>query len=399
MKRRVSGDALLLIGLILLLAVASARIATTGSSSPIDQRPHRTVSSAQPGGWKALRLLLEANGHVTKLRREKADKWPAEAKLIVTGPEFLNFGETKTAWSKDEAAAAVSWMTRGGTLVVFTDDNSDLLRAVDFSSVQALSGKESLPANPTNLLTGIRRIAHGEVFTFKNTPDRAAVLLQSEGTPVGWVAREGQGRLVLVGSASFCDNAHLAQADNARLTLALITGFTPEKTVVHFDEYRQGFEESKSFFQIIGVAGQRLLWQVAGVLALLALSAGARFGLPVPLPPKRRLSSEYVSSVADLYRRAGARDAVLESAVNRLRSDLAGRVGLEQDAPDDELARKVAAALGGTDPKGMAATVSSLLKDCRAALAQDPKDLTQKELLELARRMEELRKETGIDGV
>jgi hypothetical protein len=402
MKRRISGDALLLLGLLLLLAFASARIAATSSTSSMDRRPHRTVSSASPGGWKALRLLLETRGRKTALLRTKASKWPDTAKLIVSGPEFVNLGGSSTAWSKDEAAAARAWMTRGGTLVLFVDDTSEMTQIMRFTYREQVKSDRAVPADPTPLLTDVRQVELGEAITFSGTLPRAVVLLRTDGKPVGWMAREGRGRLVLVGSAAFCDNAHIAKADNARLALALLAGLAPDNATVHFDEYRQGFEENKSFLDIIGVSGQRLLWQVAGVLGLLALSAGVRFGLPLPLPPKKRLSSEYVSSVADLYRRAGARDAALEGALTRLRADLSGRVGLEQDADDATLSRKVAAALGGVDPKGMAATVSALLADCQAALqaAQEPKGkLSQGELLALAQRIEALRKETGIDGV
>ncbi len=404
MKRRISADTLVLVGFLVLLGLASARIAATTATPGKETAPHRTVTSALPGGWKALRLLLEARGAKTALIRQEAKKWPGEAGLIVTGPEWFDmgsFGRGSKLWDKDGAEIAKAWITKGGTLVHFTDTSSALTEALGIREIERLESKTIAPADPTELLSGVQKVETEDIVALlpKGDTRRLVPLLSADNKPVGFIAKYGRGRLILVGSAAFCDNTHLGKTDNAALATRLIESYLPKNKTVYFDEFHQGFEEGKTFFQVIGAPGQRLLWQAAGVLLLLAVSAGWRFGLPLPPPSKKRLSSEYVSSVGDLYRRAGARDAALESALGRLRGDLAGRVGLAHDAPDGELSLKAAAALGGSDPKGLAERLTRLLADCREALARQPKEFTQSDLLTLAQRIETLRKETGIDGV
>lgn len=397
MRKRVSGDALVLVGFLLLLALASARIAATGQEGSPESRPHRTVTSTQPGGWKALRLLLEKRGRKTALLRKSAQKWPQDVKVVVTGPEWFDLGSRPNLWTEDEAKAALEWVTKGGTLAVFADGGNELTRALGFEETDGDPGpQEAVPCDPTESLSGVVTVALPDADQLGKLPPSFVPLLKTKESVQVAVARRGRGRILIVGSAAFCDNAHLGEKDNARFVAALVdTG----KETIYFDEYRQGFDDGQSLIAILGAPGRGLLWQIGGVLALLALSAGWRFGLPVPLPPKRRLSSEYVSSVGDLYRRAGAKDAALQAALDRLRTDLAGRVGLSSDTPDDELVARAAAALGGADPKGLARKLKSLLDDGVAALEKEPKNFSSRELLELAQRIETVRKETGIDRV
>jgi hypothetical protein len=76
-----------------------------------------------------------------------------------------------------------------------------------------------------------------------------------------------------------------------------------------------------------GAAGPARRLQVAALVVLAAYSASRRFGLPQPLPEPQRVSSEYVASLADLYRRAGAGDAALEGVYRSFRRDLCRAAG------------------------------------------------------------------------
>ena len=398
---KVSPDAWVLVAFLALLGLASARIAATSQIVAPEVRPHRTVSSARPGGWKALRLLLEKQAQATELVREPATKWTRKNRIIVTGPEWSEPGQKATAWTEREAQAARSWVRAGGTLVLFTDEASELTRAMELGFSETSGddrSRNAAPTIPTAALSGVRTVTIPEGTGLARLPKRAVTFLKSDGEAVGAVFALGSGRVVAVSSAGFCDNAHLASADNARLASALAASFGPKGSPVCFDEYRQGFESGKTLWQIVGEPGQKLVWQAAGVLLLLAWSAGVRFGLPAPLPPNRRLSAEYVASVGDLYRRAGARDLALGAALTRLREDIAGRTGLPLDAPDDLLARKAAAALGGTDPNETLHRVSAVLADGQRAMDAGPKEFSNRDLLTLAQRIETVRKDLGIDG-
>ncbi len=89
MRRRISADALVLCGLLLLLALVSFRLAGEGSLPEDKERPRRSVSSPRPGGWKALYLLLQSSGvGVEKVERAPED-WPDTLGVMVAGPEYL----------------------------------------------------------------------------------------------------------------------------------------------------------------------------------------------------------------------------------------------------------------------------------------------------------------------
>ena len=398
MKLRVSTDTVILVGFLLLLGLASARIAATSADPGREMLPHRTVTSARPSGWKALRLLLEKQGATTKLLRQPATKWARDQRLIVTGPAYSSPGQKINSWTDEEARAARAWVMAGGTLIVFADEGTPLLNAFDVTWEGEGKQLEAIPCLPSEALGGVHAIAASDAGKLNSTSGRGIALLRANGDSFVQVLSSGQGKVVVIASPGFIDNSHIGRADNARLAIQLIQRIGPSGSTVYFDEFRQGFEDGKSFWEIVGPSGQRLAWQLAGVLLLLAWSAGTRFGLACPLPANRRLSSEYVASLGDLYRRAGARDLALEAAAHRLRHDLAGRTGLSHDAPEADLIKRAAAALGGADPKGVADRLSVLFHDIQSALDAGKKEFSSRDLLALVQRIETARKELGIDG-
>lgn len=399
MKFKISTDALVLIGFLVVLGLASARIAATGGDASRELIPRRTVTSARPGGWKAFRMLIEKRGRATKLVRKPATKWDKSQKVIVSGPAFFSLSEKSNPWTTEEAVAAKDWARAGGTLLVFTDAEDELVKSLDFSRDSDEKPARATPCQPTALLAGVKVVSAPDASPLNSLSRRGVPILKTKDEPLAALMTVGSGKIVVVSSAGFVDNAHLGDADNARFAVQLLDGLTDRNAPVYFDEFRQGFEDGKSFWDIVGPSGQRLAWQIAGVLLLLAWSAGTRFGLVTPLPPNRRLSAEYIASLGDLYRRAGARDVALEVAVRRLRHDLAGRTGLSHDARDGDLIKRAAAALGGADPKGVAERLTVLFSDIQSALDAGKKEFSSRDLLALVQRIEMARKELGIDGI
>ncbi|MFI5836039.1 DUF4350 domain-containing protein [Micromonospora sp. NPDC051300] len=121
-----------------------------------------------------------------------------------------------------------------------------------------------------------------------------------------------------------------------------------------------------------------ILAQLALAGLLVVLWRARRLGPPVtePLPVTVR-SAETVRGRARLYRRAGARDTVARSLRDATLDRVLPRLNLPADAPDDEVAARVAAASGG-DPERV------------AELLHGPVPDNDRELLELARELDTL---------
>ena len=93
------------------------------------------------------------------------------------------------------------------------------------------------------------------------------------------------------------------------------------------------------------------VWATLALLALAALALAAasarRLGAPVAEPlPVRVRAAETVRGLGGLYRRAGARSTSLATLQGAARVRLAEHYGLPADIPPDEIAERVAAAVG-----------------------------------------------------
>ncbi len=203
----------------------------------------------------------------------------------------------------------------------------------------------------------------------------------------------GAGRLVAIADSGFASNANLARAENAMFLANVLARAARPGAAVLFDEYHHGDVGAAADVSLWGALGRPLqlaLIQAALALLLLGAVVAVRFGSPVPLGRGRtRTTAEYVTSLAGLYQRAQASSTALETLYRQFLRDLTARMALAPDANLEQLA-DVTSRRGGLDK----AALRRLLATCEQRL--DDGKVTEAELLDLARRMERIRKDIGI---
>jgi hypothetical protein len=255
------------------------------------------------------------------------------------------------------------------------------------------------PLQPVAFVAGVDGLHLPGRQRFTRTPPGAVPLFADGSGPAVLVLRRGRGTIVAVSDPRAGDNAHLARDDNARffLQLARTYGVTSgdARPRVAFDEFHQGYYDGASFWTAVGRPGRLVAGQLAALALLIAYSASRRFGLPRPLPEAQRVSSEYVASLADLYRRAGAGDAALDGVFRSFRRDLCRAVGVPFDAPTEEVVaqatRTLAAASEETKER-----LRRAVNDCEARIASGK--VADAELVPLARELAALRKDLNLGG-
>lgn len=392
--KRFSGDTLLLAGLLLLFGFLTYRVVGEASEGP-ELRPQRSTYSAKPGGYKAAFLLLKNLGLPVARCEAEPSRWPRDARVMVT----LTPQERTGAWDKKQVEAARKWVERGNTLIVASDEPNTLLHELELETgASAKKTTPLIPQQPASFLAGVAKVETG-TERWNQTGSRAVRLLGDK-KPFAVVFENGRGRVYAFASPDLWENARLGQEDNARLFAQIAaTEWGGDKSGrIYFDEFHQGYTGEQSFWSAIGAPGQWAVYQLIAVALLAIYSAGRRFGLARPMPPAARVSSEYVTSLADLYRRARANDAALSSVYSAFRRDLCREAGMPVDAPNAELAKRAAAALSQSDRERaeVAARLAGLLARCEAAIAQTEKRLTEPELLALARELDQTRKDLQI---
>jgi hypothetical protein len=394
MMRRPSADIGILVGLLVLLAVLSALMMRSGETTAPEKVPHRTSYSVKPGGYAALYRLLARRGFTTGRSERPAGDWAKSVPVIVSGPPRTRLGRTPDLWTEREAKKAVAWVLAGGTLILLAEKDNALLKAVGITVVDNdRPATQATGVARSPLLRAVRTVSVPGGARLGDLPRRATVLLRGDRGPIAASVTLGLGRVVAISSPGIADNVHLGTADNARFVAALIEEHAGPRGPIVFDEVRQGYLDSDTFLTVIGPAGQRVLWQLAVVAVLIGITAGTRFGLPLPVPVRSRVSAEYVASLADLYRGARARGAALETLRQSFRRDLARQAGAASDTDDVTLARQAALALGADE-----ARLKALLAAVAEAVARDPQALRDDELLALAQRLSQERKDVGLGG-
>lgn len=341
--RRLSRDAMLLVGVSILLVILTI-FAVLSQAQDIGEPP-LSSSSEQQSGARALVLWLEELGYQVDAGLQPQFQVPTSASIALLLQPILTV-------SDEELAHLESWIRQGGTLILAGASPPSLSAARHFGfevsfnlgMSDGLNAQSPLLASPPQ-----KEEAKGDFNIGWQSEDADYfVLLADEGTPVIVSVELGDGLLILSTSAYSFSNEGLLDAGNSQLVLNLISsGGPPGK--VWFDEWHHGLRGGPR--EVSGPvdwlrntsAGRALLYAVLVVLVALALS-GRSFGRPLRVPENRsrRPPIEYITALANLSRRAGHRQTVMDDYRHRLKRKMGYRYRLDPGLEDAEFVRQLA---------------------------------------------------------
>ncbi len=269
---------------------------------------------------------------------------------------------------------------------------SDALDLVIESAAPDTGRTEFAPLQPVADTQGILSVHSEAGARIKRTrPDGLALFGDSAG-PLALEIPVGNGRLIAIADDKLFSNSQLPRSENAVLLANLLAHYGKPGGRVLFDEYHHGDVSGAegSVWEDLGRPLQLALIQLCFAALGLAVLLAVRFGPPVPLVRGvARSSSDYVGSLAGLYRRAGASQTALETLYRQFLRDICGRLALPPDVDLERLAA-VAARRGQIDKDRM----RRLLATCELRL--DAGKISEAELLDLTQQMESIRKDIGI---
>lgn len=251
-----------------------------------------------------------------------------------------------------------------------------------------LAGVQSLSVSSRQRLT----IAKNGKYT---------VLAHDSGGPIAMVKSLGRGHVVIVANRYGATNAGIAQADNALFLVNIArSAIGGSGRTVLFDEYHHGvgFAEKTtarngSLWSSLPLALRMATIYLALVALLLVYNGNRRFGPTRVTPPvSLRASTDYVNSMARLYRRAGAADIAFEMLYTRFVRDLKRALDAPTDAGAAYLTRAAEQKFGPS-----ASGLQELLVRGEAVIAGQR--LTEPDMLNLAKQIEQLRKGCQLVGV
>jgi hypothetical protein len=171
------------------------------------------------------------------------------------------------------------------------------------------------------------------------------LLTKEDGSPVLVTYEQGQGHIYWSADDEWLTNARIAADSNLDLALHLLAPGDGKETA--FSEFHHGYEAADAWWQMLRGSLQWFGIVLALATAVLFWTYGARFGAPVPLPEQpSRSAVEYVYSMSQLYRQAGARPVVLKALYRTLTRDLGRLLGGLHGLSHAEIAARTAERTG-----------------------------------------------------
>lgn len=339
MMRRfaISRDVLFLI-LLLLALVALTTFVAVRQAQQDEANANSFMSfsshSAAPDGLLALHNWLENIGY----RPQRIEN---EAFRVGEDVSFLFIISPGDEISRNEALYLENWVERGHTL--FVADNGFLSNNAIFTQLGVKSDFAGDSAGTTNLtqplVNATMGAMDGEVYSALQADGNDFVPYASGEKPVLLKFNRGQGTIWLASVPQLLTNDNLHNDNNARFVLGLV-GNLPRGSIIAFDEYHHGLNAGGE--QTFLYALYTTPWGWGLIFAFLLCFGyliwnGKRFGrtIPVRRTLARRTPSEYVVSMANLFRRANKRGMVLQHYKHALKRRLGRTFHLNPDLSDE----------------------------------------------------------------
>lgn len=339
-----SRDTWLLIALLIALAGFTAFVTIRQRQIQEQQEiriPYSSHSS-QSDGALALHDWLARIGYRVERIENRAFQIPEAARLLfILGPRETIEG--------NEAEYILQWVARGNTLIIADESGfppNGVFRRVD-ADLDSMGERVESVALSQPLLDGAMGELQVETFNALkiNSADFVAYA-QTGNKPILVRFAHGDRTVWLASAPDIFTNKNLNDEDNAKFAAALVAT-APRGSLIAFDEYHLGFkpEFTATLFDVLYDTpwGWGVLFTIVLFFAYLALN-GQRFGrvLPVPKTIARRSPSEYVTSMANLFRRANKRGMVLQHYRHSLKRRLGRPYHLNPELADERYVEMLA---------------------------------------------------------
>lgn len=332
---RLTRDSVLLVLLLVLIGGFSVFVAWRNNQIEEGRQvftPFSTHSSNERGALGLYQWLEQIGYRTTRIENGDFEIGDKTRMLFVLGP-------TETI-SRNEASYILNWVERGNTLI-FAEDSvfskNELFSALDVSaSFESRRNAAQLSQPLADAEIGELSADTASALEF-NTPE-FVVYATGKDKPILARMQRGGGTIWLTTAPQLFTNENLRDEDNAGFAAALIADL-PKGSEIAFDEYHLGFkaDDETSLSAVIFNTpwGWGLIFAMLVIFGYLALN-GQRFGriLPVPRALARRSPSEYVTSMANLFRRADKRGMVLQHYRHSLKRRLGRPFHLNPELED-----------------------------------------------------------------
>lgn len=350
--------------------------------------PYSTYSDSKYGLKSLYDTFKKLKFRVERVRSKPYSLDPDLSALFLIQPHLTP--------NADSRAEIQTFVEQGGILIIATTHNLNGLPA-DYGmqiirTDQPLIVSYRLSPDAFFKDAPVDRFISLTTHEIRPINDQYAPLYGNQGKHTIITRRIGAGRVFVLSCPYIFTNNGLGFEENATLVYNLITHLPP-KSRIGFDEYHHGhyIHQTTSEHQGERVSDNvmGLFWQIpigwallyTGLLILIFLFLqGRRFGQPIePNKNNRRISSEYVFAMENLYRKGKKRAAILKHIRNEFRRNLTATSNISPTLDIPTLTAEIAQRKPTIDPNELQSLLEAL---------EQTTDPTEAQLLTLAQRVQ-----------
>lgn len=318
-------------GLFIMSSVIIIVLLILGQNIPENSYIPYTTHNAGPNGTKAIMLLLKQEGILASELLSAAPE--NEGLMILIEPSYL--GGQEQDWQQ-----IMAWVKKGNTLLL-ASGNADIYKKFGYELIR----NDKVPDDVTDervfsnnpiladvgqlTVTGHTRLKKHNSLAFAYGDNGGIYLAESV---------RGKGRVIFLTDPGIFTNKQIDQQDNLILFLNIVRLYGQKG--IWFNEFSHGYTLTKASRDLFTWPLRLVVIQLALGVLLLFYYWGKRFGRPIPLARKAgRISGDYVSSMANIYRQGQARKLILESIYEDFKRNAARYLGVSPQIANEEMVR------------------------------------------------------------
>ena len=367
-----------------------------------------SANSSQKEGALALFRLYKKEGlAVDQLRSPWTDLKPTDSLLVFAQPT-----DVSRPIGAKEAAALDRWVKAGGTFLGIVappplaqsfNPKDPVTGDVAVYGIPPIKSAMTVDSTLSPLLESVKTLFLDSPVRLRLAPKSAYEVLAADTSGAPYFIRKsyGKGQVVILANRSSATNSGIEKEDNAILLFNIARlSSNGERQTIQFDEYHHGIgfakqasEENPGVWENFPPVAKALFIEGVVFTLILIYNGNRRFGAPKTTNATiLRSSTDYVASMARLYRKAGAADIAFEMLYRAFLRDLKKRLEIEPDALPVRVIETAAKRLNAPP-----AQLNELVYRGEAVISGDR--MTEKELLYYTKKIEDFRRTYNIVGV
>ncbi len=322
----------IIIGIIvisLIIFIILAQSGVLGDKNRENPRGKPNSYSVGQQGFKALYLLMNKTGYKIKRWTGTPDDLNTESDagyIILIPYSYLI--------EKGDMDKITTWVGKGNKLLLGCNYENEFLIKLDLYF--KMGGVTDVQNPKGTLSTNIKKLEGLNLIRLKTDKNKYTVLLEDEYGVICASLKQDKGEIIVISCPEIFWNENIGRADNVILASNILKYMGKENLIM--DENYHGFagKNAKKGFALSPMM-RFVLIQIGISFVIFYLVMMKRFGKPRKISEETiRTSTEYIHSLAGLFRKAETVDFIMENCIRGFKRRVAGTCRLSPEAPDEK---------------------------------------------------------------